>query len=238
LSWGQNKLSLTRLAAAALLVTGAASAAANVLVVRSSGPSAKSFPPGKSLPNNARIPLRAGDTIVLLSAGGTRTFRGPGTFSPAQAVQAGPRIAQGRNGQTARIGAVRSAGILPTSPTTIWQVDVSQGGTMCLANTTDLMLWRPDSERQATITIIGHDGASHDVIWPAGSATAAWPASMPIADGATYQLRQAGVAVPTRVTFKTLQSVPEDNVQGVAEALIRNQCQEQLDLLVASTPSL
>ncbi|MDQ4087311.1 MAG: hypothetical protein M3177_04775, partial [Pseudomonadota bacterium] len=81
------------------------------------------------------------------------------------------------------------------------------------------------------------DGTSHDVTWPAGSPTAAWPASMPIADGATYQLRQAGVAVPTQVTFKTLQSVPTD-IQGVAEALITNQCQEQLDLLVATAPSL
>ncbi|HEX8641312.1 MAG TPA: hypothetical protein VF704_09175 [Allosphingosinicella sp.] len=233
MSWGQNKLG--RLAVAALLVTGAASAAANVLVVRSSGPSAKSFPPGRSLPDNARIPLQSGDTVVLLSSGGTRTFRGPGTFSPSQAVQAGPRTVQGNSGR-ARVGAVRSAGILPSGPTTIWHVDVSTGGTMCLANPRGLMLWRPDAERQATVTIIGHDGASFDVTWPAGSATAAWPANLPVADGATYQLRQPGTAVPTRVTFKTLQSVPDD-VQGVAEALIQNDCPEQLDLLVASQPS-
>ncbi|HEV2864898.1 MAG TPA: hypothetical protein VGX37_00125 [Allosphingosinicella sp.] len=237
MSWGQNKLALSRAAVAAVLIAGAAAAQANVLVVRSSGPSAASYRPGRSLPDNARIALRPGDTLVLLSSAGTRTFRGPGTFSPAQAVQAQTRTVQGSNGQTARVGAVRSAGILPTSPTTIWQVDVSQGGTMCLASTSDVMLWRPDSSRQTTVTIIGHDGASHDVIWPAGSATAAWPSSMPIADGATYQLRQPGVAVPTQVTFKTLQSVPED-VQGVAEALIRNECEEQLDLLVASTPTL
>ncbi|MDQ4088435.1 MAG: hypothetical protein M3177_10575, partial [Pseudomonadota bacterium] len=82
MSWGPNKLSLTRCAVAALLVAGAASAAANVLVVRSSGPSTKSYPPGRSLPDNARIQLQAGDTVVLLSSAGTRTFRGPGSFSP------------------------------------------------------------------------------------------------------------------------------------------------------------
>lgn len=236
MSWGQNRLSFTRLALTALLVTGAASAAANVLVVRSSGPSAKNFPAGRSLPDNARIPLQAGDTVVLLSSAGTRTFRGPGTFSPAQAVQAGPRTVQGNSGR-ARVGAVRSAGILPSGPTTIWHVDVSTGGTMCLANASGVMLWRPDPARQATVTIIGHDGASHEVVWPAGSATAPWPASLPIADGASYQLRQAGTAVPTRVTFKTLRAVPND-VQGVAEALIQNDCPEQLELLVASQPSL
>jgi hypothetical protein len=221
---------------AALLVTGAASAAANVLVVRSTGPSAKSFPPGRSLPDNARIPLRAGDTIVLLSAGGTRTFRGPGTFSPSQAVQAGTRTVQGSNGRTARIGAVRSAGIVPSSPTTIWHVDASQGGTMCLASTTDLMLWRPDSAREATVTITGPNGTAHDVRWPAGQATVAWPSAAPISDGTVYQLRQAGVAVPTQLRFKTLPSVPDD-IQGVAEALIRADCPEQLDLLVATAPS-
>lgn len=236
MSWGRNKLSLTRLAVVALLTAGAASAAANVLVVRSTGPSAKSFPPGRSLPANARIPLRAGDTLVLLSSTGTRTFRGPGTFSPGQAVQAGPRTVQANSGR-ARVGAVRSAGILPSGPTTIWQVDIATGGTMCLANTSGVMLWRPDSSRQATVTIIGHDGASHDVTWPAGNASVPWPSSMPIADGATYQLRQAGTAVPTRVTFKTLQGVPDD-VTGVAEALIRNDCPEQLELLLASQPSL
>lgn len=236
MSWGRNKLSLTRVAVVALVAAGAASAAANVLVVRSSGPSAKSYPPGRSLPDNARIQLQGGDTVVLLSSAGTRTFRGPGAFSPSQAVQAGPRTVQGSSGR-ARVGAVRGAGILPTSTSTIWQVDISQGGTMCLANTSGVMLWRPDAAQQATVTIIGHDGASHDVTWPAGSNTVAWPSSMPIADGAAYQLRQAGVAVPTRVTFKTLPAVPDD-VTGVAEALIRGNCEEQLDLLLATTPSL
>jgi len=236
LSWGRNKLSLSRFAVAALLASAAASAAANVLVVRSSGPSAKSYPPGRSLPDNARLALQGGDTVVLLNARGTRTFRGPGTFSPAQAVQASARTVQGSNGRRARIGAVRSAGIVPTSPTTIWHIDVSQGGTMCLASTSDVMLWRPEAAEATTVTIVGPNRASHDLAWPAGSTTAAWPAQLPIADGAVYELRQAGVAVPTRVTFKTLQSAPSD-IQAVAEALIRNRCQEQLDLLVATAPA-
>ena len=37
--------------------------------------------------DNARITLRAGDVVVVLAGGGTRTFRGPGTYSPGTAVQ-------------------------------------------------------------------------------------------------------------------------------------------------------
>jgi len=236
LSWVRSKLSPRRLALAALLLVGAASAAANVLVVRSSGPSAKSYPPGRSLPDNARIALRAGDTLVLLDARGTRTFRGPGTFSPSQAVRAATRTVQAADGRRARIGAVRNAGIVPASPTTIWHVDVTQGGTMCVADAANVMLWRPEASAATSVTISGPGGASRSAAWPAGSATLAWPADLPISDGAVYQLRQDGVAVPTRVTFKTLPSVPTD-IQGVADALIRSQCHEQLDLLVATAPT-
>ncbi len=231
-----NKRSHGRLALAALLLAGAASAAANVLVVRSSGPSAKSYPPGRSLPDNARISLRAGDTIVLLGAGGTRTFRGPGNFNPSQQVRAATRTVQAPDGRRARIGAVRNAGIVPASPTTIWHVDVTQSGTMCLADTANVMLWRPEASAATSVTIAGPGGASRTADWPAGSATLAWPADLPIADGAAYQLRQTGVAVPVQVTFRSLEAVPTD-IQGVAEALIRHDCAEQLDLLVATAPA-
>lgn len=231
-----SKLKLSRLVIAGLLVAGASSAAANVLVVRSSGPSARNYPAGRSIPDNARIQLQPGDTVILLGARGTRTFRGPGTFSPSQAVQAGTQTVQAADGRRARIGAVRSAGLVPSSPTTIWHVDVSQGGTMCLANTSNVMLWRPDASQAATVTIIGHDGASYDVVWPAGSSTIDWPAAAPISDGTVYQLRQAGVAVPTQVTFKTVGPVSDD-LQAVAQALISRECDEQIDLLLATAPT-
>ena len=234
MSWVRNKPSLSRLALAALLVTGAASAAANVLVVRSSGPSAKNYAPGRSLPDNARITLQAGDTVVVLDRSGTRTFRGPGTFSPSAAVQAGTRTVTSSSGRRARIGAVRTAGLVPHGPT-IWHVDVTQSGTICLANTSNVMLWRPDSTQAANITITAPGGESQSIQWPAGQATIAWPTALGIANGGEYRFRQAGVAVPTRITFKTLASEPAD-LTAVAAALIENQCQEQLDLLVETTP--
>jgi len=225
---------MSRLVVAALLAGGvAASAAANVLVVRSSGPSAKSYPAGRSLPDNARITLRDGDTLVVLDSRGTRTFRGAGTYSAAATTTAGVRTTQ-NDGRRARVGAVRSAGIVPASPATIWQVDVSQSGNMCVTNAGNLMLWRPDAAQASTLTIAG-PGGSRTVQWPAGRATVAWPNDLTIASGGEYALSQPGVAVPSRITFRTLANAPAD-MQGVAQALLAAGCQEQLDLLVDSAP--
>jgi len=232
LSWDRNKLG--RAALAALLAAGAASAAANVLVVRSAGPSARAYPAGRSLPDNARITLQAGDSLVILGATGTRTFRGPGTFSPSAAVQAGPRTLAASDGRRARIGAVRNAGIVPRSPT-IWHVDVTQSGTICLAGTSNVMLWRPDAGVPTTLTITPPGGRARTAQWPAGQATLAWPSGLPIVNGGAYSFSQAGVAVPAQITFRTLGSEPAD-LQAVAAALIENGCQEQLEVLVETQP--
>src|SRR4051812_45170409 len=113
LSWGRNS-SVTRAAIGALLVAAGIPASAAVLVVRSTGPSAAAYPPGRSLPDNARLTLRAGDAVIVLGAGGTRSFRGPGVFSPSAAAQAGgPPLA---HGQRAPNGARRGAGLGPPRP--------------------------------------------------------------------------------------------------------------------------
>jgi hypothetical protein len=238
LSWGPNKSALHRAALAALLATLAASAAANVLVVRSSGPSAKAFAPGRSLPDNAQLTLRAGDTVIVLGANGTRTFRGPGNFSPSSSVQASNQTVTGSNGRRARVGAVRSAPIIPTTnPATIWQVDPTQSGTACLVPSLGVKLWRADSGRTETLTITGPDGRAQTVQWPAGQAMLDWPVSVALANNAEYQLRLSSAPVPSRIRVKTLDTPPQ-SVQAVAESLIRNECNEQLDLLVAAQPSL
>ncbi len=234
----RNSLKLSRWALAALLAAGAASAAAHVLVVRATGPSAKAYPAGRSLPDNARLQLRAGDTLVILSPRGTRTFRGPGTFSASAAAPTGPQTVQTNNGRRARIGAVRNAGIVPTAtPTSIWDVDASQSGTTCLAASSGVRLWRADASQAATLNVSGPNRSSAQVNWPAGANTLSWPTTVPIVSGGEYQLSLSGSPVPARIRVRTLNSRPAD-IQAVAEALIRNECREQLDLLVDTAPSL
>ena len=230
MSWGQNSKVLRRALIAAVFLSTAGTAAANVLVVRSSGPSAGSYRAGQSLPDSARITLRPGDIVTILASGGTRTFRGPGTFSPNTRVASGTTI--NRDGRIARIGAVRDAGILPTG-LTIWPVDVAQSGTFCLTSARNVMLWRADASAPVRYTISG-PGGTRTLNWAANAPTATWPGAA-VADGATYTITQPGVAVPVTITFRVLASQPRD-VEGVASALIANGCQGQLDVLVESQP--
>lgn len=235
MSWIPNRASFgRRIALAALLSATAVSASANVLVVRSSGQAARAYPAGRQLADNAPIRLAAGDTLVVLDTRGTRTFRGPGNFTAAGPAGTGNQTAD-NNGRRARITSVRSAGFVASSPTTIWHVDVSQSGTACIATTGNTMLWRPDSSASEALAISG-PGGSRTVQWPVGRATVAWPADLPIANGGAYQLRLGSSPVPSTITFRTVASAPAD-MPAVAEALIANGCQEQLDLLVDSAPA-
>jgi hypothetical protein len=219
---------MRRMGAAALLALAAGPAFANVLVVRST---AAQYRPGRSLGDNEAFTLRQGETVVILSSRGTRAFQGPGTF---RSTQAGVQVASNSG---ARLGVVRSAGLDPNVPQpSIWQIDVNAGGTVCLPSATNATLWRLDSASEARLSIRG-PGGSQQVTWPAGAATLAWPRALPLANDARYDLTQAGTAVPTQVTVKLVGPVSTD-FQQMADTLIRNGCQQQLDLLVDSLPGM
>lgn len=249
MSWGPNKTKAARLAAAVLIASvGTTAAMAEVLVVRAQGPSAKSYPAGRKLADNARIVLQANDSLVLLDTRGTRTLRGPGTFTPSGPAQANNRsvVAAVASGSTrrARIGAVRGVGGAASArPGTLWQVDVSKSSNVCLADPANVTLWRPDATRPVKLTVTrASDGATRTVDWASGETTVGWPADLAIANGAKYNLNWDGATKPTALTFKTLASEPTEP-EAMASSLIENGCEAQLDVLIqalqrpATTPS-
>src|SRR3546814_19810295 len=63
-------------------------AAAQSMVVRSTGPSAAKYPTCARLKSSDKLTLVAGDRIVLMQSGKTRTLSGPGTFGAPGTVQA------------------------------------------------------------------------------------------------------------------------------------------------------
>ena len=203
---------------------------ADILVVRSVGPSAKNYPLGKRLPDNAKIVLQASDQLTLLDGRGTRELRGPGTFTAASASSAPAQLAAASaNGRRARIGAVRGIDTGPLRPPTIWHVDVSKSTNVCVSPPNKVALWRADAAKAATLKVAGTAG-TRQLAWPEGAATLDWPDDLPLTDGAQYTLSGAGAA-PATIHFRTLPQRPS-GLEATASLLIANRCDAQLDLLI------
>ena len=216
---------------AKLMLWGAAVAAAlsssiavaSVVVVKSLGPSAKAYPPGKTLPESAKITLQGGDVVTILGPASAQVLRGPGNFAARQMSMASAESKRGR------FGALRASEVAKNP--SIWDVDVTQSGKICVTNAGKVQLWRPDSETAVKISIRSADGKSQDVDWAAGKASAVWPAALPVTSGAQYQIEWPETGDRSSVTFVTVPNAPADLV-GAAQVLIENGCQHQLDLLV------
>ncbi|MEA3081285.1 MAG: hypothetical protein QOD54_953 [Sphingomonadales bacterium] len=211
--------------AAIAIALGSAPAGANVVVVKSLGPSAKSYPPGRTLPESAKISLQGGDIVTVLGPASAQTLRGPGSFDAKQVALASAA------GQRGRFGALRAAEVAHNP--SVWDIDASQGGKICVSDASKLQLWRPDSETAATVQIHAADGASQELSWAAGKALTAWPAALPIKSGASYQIEWPDTGEKSSLSFVSVPGTPGDLV-GAAQVLIENGCQKQLDLLVES----
>jgi hypothetical protein len=215
-------------AAAAAMLAAPVALGATPLVVRSLGPSAKAYPPGRAVGENVPLVLKAGDVITVLAPSGARTLRGPGTFKVAGgggATAFNPR---------ARFGAMRGTETPPAPG--LFDVDVSRSGNVCLADSKQVLLWRPSSAADATLQLMPAKGAGQQVAWAAGSLMQRWPQQLPIADGAEYSVKFAGEAEARRLRFKTLAATGEDPT-ALAKALIDAGCDAQLDLLIRNAPA-
>lgn len=231
----------TRGAIIAVAAVAGQAAIADVIVVRANGPSAARFPAGKTLPDGARIAMQRGDQIVLLDARGTRTLTGPGNFpATGGASAAAPTtltaLASTSTSRRARVGAVRGVPAVDaaTMRPGIFLVDVAVAGRVCVADPTAVTLWRAGTRDAAATTLTASDGRSATVSWIAGQETSPWPASLPVAQDATYRIVPASGGAGVSVKFQTLATPPADLPQ-LASALIAHGCQGQVDVLVATT---
>ena len=223
-----RKSAWVALAGAMLVAPAMASAAAKVVVVKSVGPSAKAYPPGKALPDTASIALRSGDSLTLLGPSASRTLRGPGTFTASTVDRSSLAMAVGRR---SRFGAMRSGEI--SAKPSLWDVDVTRSGKTCIAEPSKLKLWRPNAEAGATLNIRA-GGASQAIDFAAGHATVPWPAKLPVADGGEYQLEWDGSGEPSKVSLVMVKA-PADDLVEAAQVLIDKGCQDQLDLLIETS---
>ena len=211
---------------AVAIALGSTAGVANVVVVKSLGPSAKAYPPGKTLPESAKINLQGGDVVTVIGPASAQTLRGPGNFDAKQVALASAA------GQRGRFGALRAAEVAHNP--SIWDIDASTSGKVCVTNASKLQLWRPDKEAAITVKIHGADGESQDLNWAAGAALAAWPTALPIKNGAEYQVEWPDGSDASKLDMVTIVPPPADDLVSSAQSLIEHGCQKQLELLVQS----
>jgi hypothetical protein len=226
------------LAAATLTVALAGAAVAGPVVVRSTGPSARVYPAGRQLPDNSQLTLRAGDSVVLLDARGTRTLSGPGNFpavggsSRVSTVSTASRILANQTASERRGGAVR--GGTPTGDSrspNLWFVDLSKSGTVCIADPKAVRVWRASGAKPTEVRILAGSG-SGAITMPQGATVGDWPKSLPVTSGTEYMVTADGRA-PAKIRFVTV-PMPT-SIEDTAAQLIAKGCNAQLDLLIAQT---
>lgn len=222
--------------AALMLTLAATTAMAGPLVVRAAGPSAASFKPGQRLADGP-INLKAGDSIVVLDAKGTRSFSGPGSFSMAAPSAAAQEVAFSdllvqKPARRARIGAVRAGGQDqgPPTPPGVWALDTRASDTVCAIDPANVSLWRADTAAAMTMKVSRSDGASADVMFGAGQALATLP---PAVAGKAGAITIMGGKSPVTLTVKQI-AAPAD-VEALGVALVEAGCQSQFQRLATNT---
>lgn len=220
----------SRLGLVLLLGCSATAAAADVLIIRAVGPSARSYPVGTRLPDDATLRLARGDSVSILRASGTRVFRGPGAFR----ADAPPRPAEIVLAETRRgLGATRGAPPRPVSRfTSIWHLDASSSGPACFSPDTPLMLWRPEFGMPVQLDFTSRDGAKQRISWPAGQQILTLSPAGQLSEGATIEYHQPKASRPTRISLRAVQ-VDQADEEAVALALMKHGCRGQIDTFVA-----
>lgn len=231
------------------LASLAGAAHAQSVVVRSTGPSAAAYPQGRKLPANAKVVLKAGDKLTVLDKAGSRVLAGPGAYTLDGTITrdagAGARLAGVVGGGAARTrtGAVRGAGAVrapvvsaATAPDSVWYIDVSKGGTYCVADPATLVLWRPNRAEEATGKLAAVTGKPVEVTWKKGNPLRLWPAAdLPLSEGAKFSFSDpVGPTVP--ITIKLLGAVPSDDL-AVAGLFADKGCMAQLDVFANAAAS-
>ncbi|SBV33818.1 conserved exported protein of unknown function [uncultured Sphingopyxis sp.] len=235
-----RRLGLTAAAAVAAL-TIVSAATAQSMVVRSTGPSAAKYPTGARLKSTDKLTLVAGDRIVLMQSGKTRTLSGPGTFGATGTVQASQSLGANVTRMLAKGPTMRSRGgfsregvtQMPTElrAPNLWLLDYREGGTFCVLDPAMLMLWRPNMQGDTALEIQSGDKKTTVAIVD-GANFRKWPTDvLPVQYGADYRLSGGGLAQPVTVRFTAMENAP-DTVEGSVDMLMAKGCTSQLDRLV------
>jgi hypothetical protein len=230
--WARN--TAAALLASLALATGAAQAG---VVVKSSGPSAEQYPVGKKLDDTATVTLKAGDSVTVLTANGTKVISGPGQFMVGVRGESKRStfavLTRQASGARVRTGAVRSgsSSAAPLNPS-LWNVDVTQPGKVCIADRSRVTFWRPSTAGER-VYVLGSGQSDYlvQLKFADGAAQASLTsAQLPLDANRSYRLSSEAGGAPRPLEFVVLDSVP-DTADGMGALLAEKGCAAQLAML-------
>ena len=223
----------------AIALTGAV--AAPVVILSST---VDDYTPGMVLDGATEIAVPAGGLVMFNDAtGATRTLNGPysGAISQAEGgakddntlVASLSRLVVSREDEQAKLGAIRA---LPGNlAREIYVLDVARSATQCAAMGQPIRFWRPETLRgDALFSISAEDGGAPVVLtWRAADETLDWPDSVPVTDGAAYQVKLDFTPRPAQITLRLVPSAIEEPA-AIAAWMADAGCRRQALQLVAS----
>ena len=230
--WGK-KTAFGLLASFAMAASGAQAG----VVVKASGPSAEQFPVGKKLDDAASISLKAGDRVTVLTANGTKVISGPGQFTVGVRGESKRStfavLTRQASNARVRTGAVRSGSSsgAPSNPS-LWNVDVTQPGKFCIADTSRVTFWRPTTAGER-IYVLGSGQSDYlvQVKFADGAAQASLTsAQLPLDSNRSYRLSSEAGAAPRPLEFVVLDGVP-GAADELGSILAEKGCNTQLAML-------
>ncbi len=213
---------------------------AEPIVVKYEGPNNQNFKPGKKLSSTSKISLKTGETLTVLDERGTRTLRGPGTFSAASAISSSnvsssnlASLIKTSSVRRARTGAVRGENALQQrlSPN-LWYIDVTKSSRLCVPDFQSLQLWRADvSAGQQTLTIASASGGDATARFGEDRTTVRWPSTVKPVDGGRYSISAPGNGGGVAIEMVKIDVTGEERLDTLASKLFDRGCQAQGELL-------
>ncbi len=224
----------------ALLAATSSAARAGELVVIASTDSEIGI--GSMLDGGQAIQVADGHSVTLISSDGrTLKLQGPYSGKPDPAPDTGGTgllhalsdIVKPTEKDVSTAGIMRSSLYAPKQP---WVIDSGQSGAHCVRPGHPALLWRPIAIGAASAALEadgGQAGGQAGVTWQDGSYTAPWPAGLPLADGATYELE---FAVSGKTRRLSIRQVPGDLNSDVSRAIWmhENGCTAQAKALLGT----
>lgn len=224
---------LPALAAALILGTASAAAAAELVVVEVRG--GVSLKQGDTVDDAKPIQLQDGQMLTLVADDGSiLTLRGPYNDPPGGGkggVDVASALGALSTGKAQNVaGVVRSANTEVHLPAP-WLIDISHPGVACIRSGDQPVLWRQSDGASGTLTLMPSDRSWRaQAPWPASSPTMLAPSSFPVKEGRTYLADFGGkpiavtlTQIPPKVTNPKMQAawMLEKGCVAQAEALLK-----------------